>query len=131
LPLRLRRGPHIRPNGDYHGPIRLPEGAGSNPTNLAFHNGYLYVTESEKGEIWRVKTKIPGINLMVVRRSPGRSAHRARLGAWLNENLGDHHDGQPISEKRVIPSTRSAEGTDHQSAINYNSLPGDVRRTSR
>jgi gluconolactonase len=51
------------PNGDYYGPIRLPEGAGSNPTNLAFHNGYLYITESEKGEIWRVKTKIPGINL--------------------------------------------------------------------
>jgi len=51
------------PNGDYYGPIRLPEGAGSNPTNLAFHNGYLYITESEKGEIWRVKTKIPGISL--------------------------------------------------------------------
>jgi gluconolactonase len=51
------------PNGDYYGPIRLPEGAGSNPTNLAFHNGYLYITESEKGEIWRVRAKIPGINL--------------------------------------------------------------------
>jgi sugar lactone lactonase YvrE len=50
-------------NGDYYGPIRLPDGAGSHPTNLAFHNGYLYVTESEKSEIWRVKTKIPGINL--------------------------------------------------------------------
>jgi gluconolactonase len=51
------------PNGDYYGPIRLPEGAGSNPTNLAFHKGYLYITESEKGEIWRVEAKIPGINL--------------------------------------------------------------------
>jgi gluconolactonase len=51
------------PNGDYYGPIRLPEDAGSNPTNLAFHNGYLYITESEKGEIWRVKAKIPGIKL--------------------------------------------------------------------
>jgi gluconolactonase len=51
------------PNGDYYGPIRLPEGAGSNPTNLAFHNGYLYITEGEKGEIWRVKAKIPGISL--------------------------------------------------------------------
>jgi gluconolactonase len=51
------------PNGDYYGAIRLPEGAGSNPTNLAFHNGYLYITESEKSEIWRVKAKIPGIEL--------------------------------------------------------------------
>ena len=50
-------------NGDYYGAIRLPEGAGSDPTNLAFHNGYLYVTESAKGEIWRVKAKIPGIKL--------------------------------------------------------------------
>jgi gluconolactonase len=51
------------PNGDYYGSIRLPEGAGSNPTNLAFHNCYLYITESEKGEIWRVKAKIPGLAL--------------------------------------------------------------------
>jgi gluconolactonase len=51
------------PNGDYYGAIRLPDGAGSNPTNLAFHNGYLYITESEKSEIWRVKAKIPGIKL--------------------------------------------------------------------
>jgi len=35
------------------------------------------------------------------------------------------------NEKRVTLSARPAEGTDHQSAINYNSLPGDVRRTSR
>ena len=51
------------PNGDYYGAIRLPERAGSDPTNLAFHSGYLYITESKKGEIWRVKAKIPGINL--------------------------------------------------------------------
>ena len=51
------------PNGDYFGALRLPAGAGNNPTNLAFHNGYLYITESEKGEIWRVKAKIPGIKL--------------------------------------------------------------------
>jgi gluconolactonase len=49
------------PNGDYFGAIRLPGGAGKDPTNLAFHNGYLYITESEKGEIWRVKAKIPGL----------------------------------------------------------------------
>ena len=51
------------PNGDYYGAIRLPEGAGQEPTNLAFHNGYLYITESRKGEVWRVRAKIPGIRL--------------------------------------------------------------------
>ena len=51
------------PNGDYYGAIHLPPGLGSNPTNLAFHNGYLYVTEAEQHTIWRVKTKIPGIKL--------------------------------------------------------------------
>jgi gluconolactonase len=51
------------PNGDFYGAIRLPQGAGSRPTNLAFQKGYLYITEGERGEIWRVKTKIPGIKL--------------------------------------------------------------------
>jgi gluconolactonase len=51
------------PNGDYYGAIRLPGGAGQDPTNLAFHNGYLYITESEKSEIWRVKAKISGLKL--------------------------------------------------------------------
>ena len=51
------------PHGDFFGAIRLPEGAGQNTTNLAFQKGYLYITEAEKGEIWRVKTKIPGIKL--------------------------------------------------------------------
>ncbi len=51
------------PNGDYYGAIQLPAEAGSQPTNVAIHDGYLYLTESEKGEIWRVKTKIKGINL--------------------------------------------------------------------
>jgi gluconolactonase len=48
------------PNGDYYGAIRLPEGAGSDPTNVAFHDGYLYVTEASEHTIWRVKTKIAG-----------------------------------------------------------------------
>jgi sugar lactone lactonase YvrE len=49
------------PNGDYYGAIRLPEDAGKDPTNLAFHSGYLYITEGEKGEVWRLKAKIPGM----------------------------------------------------------------------
>ena len=51
------------PNGDYFGAIHLPAGAGSDPTNAAFHNGYLYITEMAQHTIWRVKTKIPGIML--------------------------------------------------------------------
>jgi gluconolactonase len=51
------------PNGDYFGAIRLPEGAGTQPSSVAFHDGYLYITEMQKKEIWRVKTKIPGIKL--------------------------------------------------------------------
>ena len=51
------------PNGDYYGAIRLPEGAGSQATNVAFHDGYLYITEAEGHTVWRVKTKIPGIAL--------------------------------------------------------------------
>lgn len=48
------------PNGDYYGAIRLPEDAGSDPTNVAFHDGYLYITEAKGHTVWRVKTKIPG-----------------------------------------------------------------------
>ena len=51
------------PNGDYFGAIRLPEGAGTQPSSVAFHDGYLYITEMQKKEIWRVKTRIPGIKL--------------------------------------------------------------------
>jgi gluconolactonase len=51
------------PNGDYYGAIRLPEGAGSDPTNVAFHDGYLYITEASEHTVWRVKTKVPGIAL--------------------------------------------------------------------
>ena len=36
------------------GSIRLPEGAGQRVTNMAFKDGRLYVTEAERGEIWRV-----------------------------------------------------------------------------
>jgi sugar lactone lactonase YvrE len=51
------------PDGDYFGAIRLPEGAGTQPSSVAFHDGYLYITEMQKKEIWRVKTRIPGIKL--------------------------------------------------------------------
>ena len=51
------------PNGDYFGAIRLPEGAGTQPSSVAFHDGYLYITEMQKKEIWRVKHNIPGIKL--------------------------------------------------------------------
>lgn len=42
------------------GTIRLPPEAGRQTTNLAFHAGYLYVTEADKGEIWRVPVKVAG-----------------------------------------------------------------------
>ena len=51
------------PDGDYYGAIQLPPEAGRDVTNVAIHAGYLYVTESQKGEVWRVKVKIPGIAL--------------------------------------------------------------------
>jgi gluconolactonase len=49
------------PNGDYYGAIQLPPGAGSFTTNVAIHDGWLYITEAQKGTVWREKTKIPGI----------------------------------------------------------------------
>lgn len=49
------------PNGDYYGAIQLPPGAGSFTSNVAIHDGYLYITEAQQGIVWRVKTKIPGI----------------------------------------------------------------------
>ncbi|MRG84855.1 SMP-30/gluconolactonase/LRE family protein [Salinibacillus xinjiangensis] len=47
--------------GFKYGKIRLPKEAGTYSTNLAFHNGYLYVTESEKNEVWRIKIKKKGL----------------------------------------------------------------------
>jgi gluconolactonase len=43
------------------GTIRLPEDAGTFTTNLAFHKGYLYVTESSKNEVWRIKVNKEGL----------------------------------------------------------------------
>lgn len=50
-------------NGFKYGTIRLPKDAGTFATNLAFQNGYLYVTESSKNEIWRIKVKKKGLPL--------------------------------------------------------------------
>jgi gluconolactonase len=51
------------PRGFLYGSIRLPEGAGMTPSNVAFHEGYLYITEMDQHTVWRVKTKIPGMKL--------------------------------------------------------------------
>ncbi|WP_338472351.1 SMP-30/gluconolactonase/LRE family protein [Niallia sp. XMNu-256] len=48
-------------NGFKYGTIRLPEDAGTFTTNLAFNDGYLYITESSKNEVWRIKVKKEGL----------------------------------------------------------------------
>ncbi|MDN7240938.1 SMP-30/gluconolactonase/LRE family protein [Planococcus sp. N028] len=48
-------------DGFKYGTIRLPEGAGTFTTNLAFHDGYLYITESSKNEVWRIKVLKKGL----------------------------------------------------------------------
>ena len=42
------------------GYAKLPAGAGRWTTNLAFHDGYLYVTEAEQGIIWRMPVTVKG-----------------------------------------------------------------------
>lgn len=47
-------------SGFPYGIIRLPEGAAPFSTNLVIHDGYLYVTEAIKNEVWRLPiTKAP------------------------------------------------------------------------
>lgn len=53
----------VDPDGFHYGTIRLPEAAGTFATNLAFKDGYLYVTESSKNEIWRIKVQKKGLPL--------------------------------------------------------------------
>lgn len=43
-----------------YGSIRLPDGAGTFVTNLAFHDGHIYVTEASQGTIWRVAVRRAG-----------------------------------------------------------------------
>ena len=52
-------------NGFKYGAIKLPEDAGTFVTNLAFHDGYLYITESSKNEIWRIKVNKEGLGSTV------------------------------------------------------------------
>jgi gluconolactonase len=58
------------PDGSYYGAIRLDSGGDFSPTNLAFHDDYLYVTEGQAtsaaqqgSAIWRVRLKIAGLKL--------------------------------------------------------------------
>jgi gluconolactonase len=53
----------LDPNGFIVGTIALPEGAGAQTTNVAFNNGYLYITEAGKNEVWRVKMNVEGAKL--------------------------------------------------------------------
>lgn len=48
----------IDKNGFPVGAIKLPSSAGLGTTNIAFHGGYLYITEAFNDEVWRVKTRI-------------------------------------------------------------------------
>jgi sugar lactone lactonase YvrE len=53
----------IDPNGVKYGIIRLPDSAGRIVTSIAFHDKYLYVSESSKNEIWRIQIKKEGLKL--------------------------------------------------------------------
>lgn len=53
----------VNPMGIHYGSIGLPEGCGPRAVNLAFNNGYLYVEECSKNEIWRIKVKNEGMRL--------------------------------------------------------------------
>jgi gluconolactonase len=37
-------------------------GAGMMPSNMVFHDGYLYITEMDQHTVWHVSTKIPGVS---------------------------------------------------------------------
>lgn len=45
------------------GSLALPNDAGTFVTNLAFRDGYLYITEATQGVIWRVKANNEGLAL--------------------------------------------------------------------
>jgi gluconolactonase len=44
-----------------YGSLVLPEGAGNGVTNMAFKDGYLYITEGTQGVIWRAAVKHGGL----------------------------------------------------------------------
>lgn len=47
------------PDARLIGVIPLPKEAGKRTTNVALGGGWLYITEAEKGEVWRVKLNTP------------------------------------------------------------------------
>lgn len=53
----------LDPSGFIVGTIPLPDGAGAQTTNVAFNDGYLYITEAGKNEVWRVKMNVEGAPL--------------------------------------------------------------------
>jgi gluconolactonase len=50
------------PNGMILKTFTMPDGAGLGTTNLVLHDGYLYITEALKNEIWRVAVNTTGHN---------------------------------------------------------------------
>ena len=46
-----------------YGSIVLPADAGTFVTNVAFHGGWLYITEASQGVVWRVAVRNPGLAL--------------------------------------------------------------------
>ncbi len=55
-------------HGFPYGIIPLPKGAGSGTTNMAFKDGYLYVTESLNNVVWRIGVRTRGLNEATPRR---------------------------------------------------------------
>lgn len=53
----------LDPSGFIVGTIPLPPEAGAQTTNVAFHDGHLYITEAGKNEVWRVKMNVEGAAL--------------------------------------------------------------------
>jgi gluconolactonase len=53
----------LDPDGFIIGTIPLPPEAGAQTTNVAFHDGHLYITEAGKNEVWRVKMNVEGVKL--------------------------------------------------------------------
>lgn len=45
----------LAPNGFQYGSIRLPASASTFVSNLVLHDGYMYVTDSLKNDVWRIK----------------------------------------------------------------------------
>ncbi|MEH6758400.1 MAG: SMP-30/gluconolactonase/LRE family protein [Parasphingorhabdus sp.] len=43
--------------GQRQADIVLPPQAGRMPTNVSYHHGWLYITEAQKGEIWRARQR--------------------------------------------------------------------------